>query len=124
MVSREDARTKTRRSHVVALRRETADLLGKMYRDRVNRYVFINPSAFYWACGKWFPLLVEQAGLDHYTLHCLRKTCNTQMLDSGISQEAAMQVLGHSTPEVNRQHYTGTLTRQQRVAVDALPSIG
>jgi len=109
---------------VVALRLETADLLLRIYQGRVNRYVFVNPSAFYWACDKWFPLLPREAKLDHCTLHDLRKTCNTIMLDSGLSQEAAMQVLDHLTPEVNRQHYTGTLTKQQRAAVNALPSIG
>ncbi len=103
---------------------ETADLLHRMFLDRANKYVFTSPSAFYWACSIWFPALVEQATLDHCTLHDLRKTCNTKMLDHGISQAVAMQVLGHSTAAVNQQHYTGTLTKQQRAAVDALPSIG
>ena len=124
MVHRQDARIKTRRSRVVALRQETADLLKRMYQNRVNKYVFTNPAKFYWSCDKWFPSLVEEAGLDHCTIQDLRKTCNTAMQDSGVSQEAAMQVLGHSTPEVNRNHYTGVLTKQQRAAVDSLPSIG
>ena len=124
MQDREGAHTKTRRSRVVALRQETAGLLRRMCLDRVNEHAFTNLGAFYWACDKWFPLLVEEAKLDRCTLHDLRKTCNTVMLDSGVPQEAAMQVLGHSTPEVNRQHYTGRLAKQQRAAVNALPSIG
>ena len=124
MIHREGARIKTRRSRVVALRHETAGLLKRMYQNRVNKYVFTNPSKFYWSCDGWFSSLVEKAGLDHCTIQSLRATCNTVMKDAGVSQEAAMQVLGHSTPQVNRNHYTGTLSKQQRVAVDALPSIG
>jgi integrase len=57
------------------------------------------------------------------TLHDLRKTCNTPMKESGASVEAAMQVLGHATMQVNLRHYTGMLTKQQAVAVNSLPSI-
>ena len=124
VVGSDGFRIKTRRSRVVALRQETADLLHRMFLNRANRYVFTSPSAFYWACSKWFSGLVEQARLDHCTLHDLRKTCNTQMLDHGISQAVAMQVSGHSTAAVNQQHYTETLAKQQRAAVDVLPSIG
>ena len=121
---RDGARTKTRRSRTVALRQETAVLLHDLYQDRVNEHVFTHPTAFYWSIDKWFPELVESAKLDKFTLHDLRKTCNTRMIDAGVSQEAAMQVLGHSTPQVNRRHYTGTLVEQQRIAVNSLPSIG
>ena len=124
IVHRKDARIKTRRSRAIALRAETAELLAQLHRDRLSQYVFTNPGPFYWSCDKWFCKLVEEAGLDHCTLHDLRATCNTRMKDAGVPQEAAMQVLGHLTPEVNRRHYTGELTELQRAAVNALPSIG
>jgi len=75
-------------------------------------------------CDKWFPKLARIAKIDHCGLHDLRKTCNTIMKDAGVSQEAAMQVLGHTTARVNNDFYTGELTKQQRSAVDAIPSIG
>jgi hypothetical protein len=68
------------------LRQETATLLSQFGKDHVNEYVFMNPRAFYWSCGKWFGKLVESAGLDHCTLHDLRKTANTLMQDAGVSQ--------------------------------------
>jgi len=46
------------------------------------------------------------------------------MQDAGVSQQVAMQVLGHTTAKVNREHYTGALLQQQRFAVDAIPSAG
>ena len=92
IVDRPDAHTKTRRSRSIALREETAALLKQLYRDRVNEHVFVDPSAFYWRCDKWFKKLVEAADIDYCTLHDLRKTCNTLMKDAGISPEAALGI--------------------------------
>ena len=47
-----------------------------------------------------------------------------RMVGNGASMEVAMQVLGHSTAQVNQRHYTGTLAKQQEAAVNGLPSIG
>jgi len=124
VIDREGARTKTRRSRTIALRRETAEIFAKLAPDRVNEFVFVNPGAYYWSVSVWFEQLVRAAGLDPCTLHDLRKTCNTIMQDAGVSQEAAMQVLGHTSAQVNRDHYTGILVEQQRKAINALPSIG
>jgi integrase len=124
VIDREGAHTKTRQSRVVALRQESATLLAQLYENRKNEYVFTNPKTFNWACGKWFRKLVQQTRIDRGTLHDLRKTCNTLMKNAGVSTEAAMQVLGHSSIEVNQRYYTGVLTEQQRIAVNSLPSVG
>jgi len=124
IVNRVEKRTKTRVSRSVALRKETAAILTELQKQRVNEWVFERPQTFYWQCDKWFPRLVEIAKLDECSLHDLRKTCNTLMQDAGVSQETAMQVLGHKTAQVNRQHYTGALKEQQRMAVNSLPSVG
>ena len=125
IVSREGIhRTKTRTNRSIALRDETAVLLSQLYSVRVNTFVFESPKAFYESSGKAFVDLVKNAGIDHCTLHDLRKTCNTLMKDAGVSAEAAMQVLGHSSAQVNERFYTGILTEQQRIAVNALPSVG
>ena len=115
-------RSKTRVTREVALRHETATLLSQLKAERVNEYVFENPKKFYGS--KWFGPLVKEAGLDYCTLHDLRRTCNTVMQDAGVSQQVAMEVLGHTTAKVNREHYTGALLKQQRFAVDAIPSAG
>ncbi|KPK74776.1 MAG: hypothetical protein AMJ79_13200 [Phycisphaerae bacterium SM23_30] len=125
IVNREDIhRTKKRNTRTIALRPESAKLLDCLYQDRVNEFVFTNPETFYHSSGRNFKTLVERAGIDHCTLHDLRKTCNTTMQDKGIPREVAMQVLGHTSAHVNQEYYTGVLTEQQRIAINSLPSIG
>ncbi|MCP4711365.1 MAG: site-specific integrase [Planctomycetes bacterium] len=117
-------RTKNHKSRTIALRPETAKLLMELYQDRANEFVFSEPKTFYEFILWEYKKLVKKTGMDHCTLHDLRKTCNTLMKDAGVSIEAAMQVLGHKSLQVNQDHYTGILMKQQRIAVDSLPSIG
>ncbi|GEM_PF-1840284 len=125
VVSREGIhRTKTRQNRTIALRRETAELLAKLAQDRLNDFVFTDPKSFYYAVGKDFVELVKQSGIDSCTLHDLRKTCNTLLQNGGVTQETAMQIMGHVSAEVNEKYYTGLLMERQRLAIDSLPAIG
>ena len=47
---------------------------------------------------------LQQAGLADkgYTLHCLRHTCATELLNAGMRIECLQQLLGHSKLEVTR----------------------
>jgi integrase len=92
--------------------------------QRINDFVFEKSSTFYWSFDKWLPRLISKAELEVFTIHDLRKTCNTLMKDMGVLTETAMQILGHLTEAVNRRHYTGILSEQQRRAVDSLPTVG
>ena len=85
------------------VRRETACLLNKLHKQRVNEYVFENPKSFYWSCSKWVGKLVGLAKIEYCTLLDIRKTCNTLMKDAGVSLEAAMQVLGHASLTVSQR---------------------
>ncbi len=121
-------RLKTKnRTCSVALRQETAAILEEIYskrRDKKNLYVFGDPQRFYRRIQRLIPGLAKKAGIDHCTLHDLRRTCNTLMKDEGeVSEEVVTQVTGN-TQVVNRRHYTAELKKQQRIAVDSLPSIG
>jgi integrase len=124
VVDRPEGHTKTRIGRSIALRKETAELLVQLCVQRINAHVFEKPGTFYWSFDKWLPRLLRRAGLDHFTLHDLRKTCNTLMKENGVPEEAAMQILGHATTTVNQRYYTGTLIEQQRKAIDSLPSVG
>lgn len=125
IVSREGIhRNKKRNARTIALRPESAKLLHCLYQDRVNEFMFINPRTYYNLSGTHFRKLVKKSGIDHCTLHDLRKTCNTTMQDKGISREVAMQVFGHTSAQVNQQFYTGILTEQQRLAINSLLSVG
>ena len=60
----------------------------------------------YAAVRELFRKLLEKAGLSHkgYTLHCLRHTCATELLNAGMRLECVQQLLGHSTIEVTRRY--------------------
>jgi integrase/recombinase XerD len=49
---------------------------------------------------------LDRAKLAHkgYSLHCLRHTCATELLNAGMRLECLQQVLGHSTVEQTRRY--------------------
>ena len=53
-----------------------------------------------------FVKCLEKAGLSHkgYTLHCLRHTCASELLNAGMRLECVQQLLGHSSVEMTRRY--------------------
>jgi len=53
-----------------------------------------------------FVMLLEQANLAHkgYTLHCLRHTFASELLNAGMRLECLQQLLGHSSIEMTRRY--------------------
>jgi integrase/recombinase XerD len=53
-----------------------------------------------------FRRCLEAAGLSHkgYTIHCLRHTYASELLNAGLRLEVLQQLLGHSSLEVTRQY--------------------
>jgi integrase len=53
-----------------------------------------------------FGKYLEKAGLAHkgYSLHCLRHTCATELLNAGMRLECLQQLLGHSSIEMTRRY--------------------
>jgi integrase/recombinase XerD len=49
---------------------------------------------------------LQKAGISHkgYTIHCLRHTCATELLNAGMRLECVQQLLGHSTIEMTRRY--------------------
>jgi hypothetical protein len=49
---------------------------------------------------------LKKAGLSHrgYTLHCLRHTCASELLNAGMRLESLQQLLGHSSIEMTRRY--------------------
>ena len=76
VVSRAEARTKTRVSRSVYLRQETADLLRKLRTHGDGRFVFEDPGSFYWEVGQIFEQLVVEVGemAGHFTISGRRVT--------------------------------------------------
>ena len=53
-----------------------------------------------------FVKCLEKAGISHkgYTLHCLRHTCASELLNAGMRLECVQQLLGHTTIEMTRRY--------------------
>lgn len=53
-----------------------------------------------------FAKYLEEAGLAHrgYSLHCLRHTCATELLNAGMRLECLQQLLGHSSIDMTRRY--------------------
>jgi len=60
----------------------------------------------YTAARVRFVKYLEKAGLAHkgYSLHCLRHTCATELLNAGMRLECLQQLLGHSSIEMTRRY--------------------
>jgi site-specific recombinase XerD len=60
----------------------------------------------YTAARMRFVKYLDQAGLAHkgYSLHCLRHTCATELLNAGMRLECLQQLLGHSSIEMTRRY--------------------
>jgi len=71
------------------------------YSQRKNRHTIT-----YAAVRAFFIKYLEKAGLTHkgYTLHCLRHTCASELLNAGMRLECVQQLLGHSSIEMTRRY--------------------
>ena len=79
-------------------------------RDPHKEYLFYSQgkhhSISYQAVRIMFRKHLEKAGISHkgYTIHCLRHTCATELLNAGMRLECVQQLLGHSTIEMTRRY--------------------
>lgn len=79
-------------------------------RDERKEYLIYGPGMreqlSYSGAKKVFTRYIEKAGLSGmgYTLHCLRHTCATDLLNAGMRLECLQQLLGHSSIEVTRRY--------------------
>jgi integrase/recombinase XerD len=104
---------KTRVGRVVYLSDDALKALNawlKM-RDPHKTYLFYSKGKHrhtitYPAVRVLFLKYLEKAGLSHkgYTLHCLRHTCASELLNAGMRLECVQQLLGHSTIEMTRRY--------------------
>ncbi len=78
-------------------------------RDRRKAFLFYgwqdNPLG-YSAARALFVRYLRKAGLrsTSYTLHCLRHTCATELLNAGMCLECLQQLLGHHNIEMTRRY--------------------
>jgi integrase/recombinase XerD len=105
--------SKTRVGRVVYLSDDALEALEAWLkvREAHKTYLFYSQgkhrqSITYPAVRAIFVKCLEKAGLSHkgYTLHCLRHTCASELLNAGMRLECVQQLLGHSTVEMTRRY--------------------
>lgn len=79
-------------------------------RDPQKENLFYGPgrskTLSYEAARMMFRRYIDKAGLTHkgYTLHCLRHTFASELLNAGMRLECVQQLLGHSSIEMTRRY--------------------
>lgn len=113
---------KNRVGRVVYLSDDARDALSNWLKERDNRTPFVfngygrNNPLSYPAARMVFVKYLKKAGLSHkgYTLHCLRHTNASELLNAGMPLECLKELLGHSTVEMTRRYAKLTdKTREQ-----------
>jgi integrase/recombinase XerD len=88
-------------------------------RDKNKEFVFYGKSQGHlcYSTGRYlFVKYLKQAGLDQkgYTVHCLRHTFASELLNAGMRLECLQQLLGHQDIEVTRRYARLTdITREE-----------
>jgi len=112
---------KTRVGRVVYLSEDARVALRAWFKERdpEKKLVFYAQgrcSMGYNNARQRFGKYLAKAGLTHrgYTLHCLRHTCASELLNAGMRLECLQQLLGHSSIEMTRRYARLTdKTREQ-----------
>ena len=128
IVIREGA--KTHRGRVVYFSHDAADALKAWLRQRdaSRERLFYAParrSLGYTSARHMFNKYLERAGLAHtgYTLHCLRHTFASELLNAGMRLEYLQQLLGHESIQVTRHYARLTNNTLQREYFRAMARI-
>jgi integrase/recombinase XerD len=102
---------KNRTGRVVYLSEDACEALRAWERKRdagkaLLFYAQGRSSMSYTAARTLWVKYLQKANLSHkgYSLHCLRHTCATELLNAGMRLECLQQLLGHSTVEQTRRY--------------------
>lgn len=103
---------KTRIGRVVYLSDDARNALRVWLkrRNKQKEYLFYGEGSYrtisYETARRMFDSYMEKAGLAHkgYTLHCLRHTFASELLNAGMRLECLQQLLGHSSIEMTRRY--------------------
>lgn len=121
---------KTRVGRVVYFSEDAADALKiwLQQRDPEKMLVFYgcNRDTLTYAGARiMFCKYLQKANIDHkgYTLHCLRHTNASSLLNAGISLECLRELLGHTSVEVTRRYARLTNKTREKEYFKAMEKI-
>ncbi len=111
---------KTRIGRVVYLSDDAIEALKAWFRNRDPHKASLfygqgRHRLTYPAARAMFVKYLDRSGLSHkgYSLHCLRHTCATELLNAGMRLECLQQLLGHSSIEMTRRYARLTDTTRE-----------
>lgn len=111
-----------RRHHAAQAERKLA--LGAAYQD--HDLVFCYADGRPWdprAFSRRFERLMKRLGLGGHTLHDLRHTHATRLLEAGVNPKAVQERLGHASVGVTLDVYSHVLPSLQREVADKIDAI-
>lgn len=121
---------KNRVGRVVYLSDDARDALRNWLKKRDNRTQFVfcgygNKPLSYPAARMVLIKYLKKAGLSHkgYSLHCLRHTNASELLNAGMPLECLKELLGHSTVEMTRRYAKLTDKTREREYFKAMSII-
>jgi integrase len=111
--------TKNGTNHTVPLSAFAVDLLRGLTRMRSNPHVFVGRKhgAGLTGVNKAWERIRARAGLDHITIHDLRRSFGSWLGDAGSSTKQIGAVLGHKT-DITSEHYIALSDATKRNQVD------
>jgi site-specific recombinase XerD len=102
---------KNRQGRIVYLSDDARDALQQWLAERdaskaLLFYARWGTSLTYNGARCIFRLALQRAGLAHkgYTIHCLRHTFASELLNAGMHLECLQQLLGHDSIEITRRY--------------------
>ena len=102
---------KNRLGRVVYLSTDAVDALQRWIKTRTyqSQFIFYGKDAgplCYEAARTMFKRYIDKAGLAHkrYTLHCLRHTYASELLNAGMPLQCLQELLGHKHIEMTRRY--------------------
>lgn len=110
-------------------------ILSSSGRKTMNRIIELNPDGEYLfqnSCGKrirgntfnkHLDIVLKRLGMRHRSIHKLRKTYCTMLINSGCEDALVMRQLGHASIETSRRYYyfsNRTMEKQIKQIEDAI----
>ena len=121
---------KNRIGRVVYLSTDAVDALQQWIKTRKyqSKYIFYGHNLgplCYEAARALFMRCIAKAGLTHkrYTLHCLRHTYASELLNAGMPLQCLQELLGHRSIEVTRRYARLTDSTRRQAYYQAMQAI-